>query len=234
MTPARPALPREFVAVHKRRRMMDAMAELTAERGYGATKIADVVSRAGVARKTLYDNFSGKEELFLAAFETTVVEARESVEAACATFAEADGEGVEAGAGAVLLSVMARSLAVEGSGAGFGIARVDRKLYLPPPAEHHRAPEDRARERDHVAAGHAEPVNEDDGLALADRPRVDVEAVDHESTSPNLRAAVHARRRGRSLWLADLAEVNGRPRSAGRAAANDPQASRAGRAGFEI
>ena len=40
--------------------MMDAMAELCSERGYAATKIADVVSRAGVARKTLYDNFSGK------------------------------------------------------------------------------------------------------------------------------------------------------------------------------
>lgn len=102
MTPARPALPREFVAVHKRRRMMDAMAELTAERGYGATKIADVVSRAGVARKTLYDNFSGKEELFLAAFETAVSEARESVEAACATVAEDDGEAVEAGLEALL------------------------------------------------------------------------------------------------------------------------------------
>ena len=107
MTPARPALPREFVAVHKRRRMMDAMAELTAERGYGATKIADVVSRAGVARKTLYDNFSGKEELFLAAFETAVAEARESVEAACATVAEGDGEGVEAGLEALLEFVAA-------------------------------------------------------------------------------------------------------------------------------
>ena len=102
MTPARPALPREFVAVHKRRRMMDAMAELTAERGYGATKIADVVSRAGVARKTLYDNFSGKEELFLAAFEATVAEAREAVEAACAAVADVDGEGVEAGLRALL------------------------------------------------------------------------------------------------------------------------------------
>lgn len=102
MTPARPALPREFVAVHKRRRMMDAMAELTAERGYGATKIADVVSRAGVARKTLYDNFAGKEELFLAAFETTVSEARESVEAACGAAAEGDGEAVEAGLQALL------------------------------------------------------------------------------------------------------------------------------------
>jgi AcrR family transcriptional regulator len=82
--------------------MMDAMAELTAERGYGATKIADVVSRAGVARKTLYDNFAGKEELFLAAFETTVTEARESVEAACTAVAEGDGKAVEAGLQALL------------------------------------------------------------------------------------------------------------------------------------
>ncbi|MGD9737188.1 MAG: TetR/AcrR family transcriptional regulator [Solirubrobacterales bacterium] len=88
--------------MHKRRRMMDAMAELTAERGYGATKIADVVARAGVARKTLYDNFSGKEDLFLAAFETTLDEARGSVEAACATATIADGAAVEAGLEALL------------------------------------------------------------------------------------------------------------------------------------
>jgi AcrR family transcriptional regulator len=81
---------------------MDAMAELTAERGYGATKIADVVSRAGVARKTLYDNFSGKEELFLAAFEATAAEALQAVEAACAAAAEGDGEAVEAGLDALL------------------------------------------------------------------------------------------------------------------------------------
>ena len=48
---------------------MDALAELTAEQGYEATKISDIVKRAGVARKTLYDNFEGKEEVFLAAFE---------------------------------------------------------------------------------------------------------------------------------------------------------------------
>lgn len=102
MTPARPALPREFVAVHKRRRMMDAMAELAAERGYGATKIADVVSRAGVARKTLYDNFTGKEELFLVAFETTVSEAREAVETACEEAGAGEGSRVEAGLEALL------------------------------------------------------------------------------------------------------------------------------------
>ena len=60
-----------------------AIAELSAEQGYEATKIADIVSRAGVARKTLYDNFDGKEDLFLSAFDLYSVEAKAAVEAAC-------------------------------------------------------------------------------------------------------------------------------------------------------
>jgi AcrR family transcriptional regulator len=79
----RPELPREFVAGHKRRRMMDAIAELTAEQGYEATKIADIVRRAAVARKTLYDNFDGKEDLFLSAVDATLGEMRVVVEEAC-------------------------------------------------------------------------------------------------------------------------------------------------------
>lgn len=78
--PARPALPREFIALHKQRRIMDALAELTAEQGYEATKISDIVKRAGVARKTLYDNFEGKEEVFLAAFDAARDEVLRRVE----------------------------------------------------------------------------------------------------------------------------------------------------------
>lgn len=103
MTATRPQLPQEFIAAHKRRRMIDAMAELCAEQGYEATKIADVVRRAHVARKTLYDNFSGKEELFLDAFDVIVAEAEASVADACAPVDEDDWEGrVEAGLRAVL------------------------------------------------------------------------------------------------------------------------------------
>jgi AcrR family transcriptional regulator len=68
------------------------MAELSSEQGYEATKIADIVRRAGVARKTLYDNFAGKEGVFLAAFDVAVDEAAEQIEAACE---EAGGEWVE-------------------------------------------------------------------------------------------------------------------------------------------
>jgi AcrR family transcriptional regulator len=83
MSSMRPELPREFVAGHKRRRMMDAIADLTAEQGYEATKIADIVRRAAVARKTLYDNFDGKEDLFLSAVDATLAEMRVVVEEAC-------------------------------------------------------------------------------------------------------------------------------------------------------
>jgi AcrR family transcriptional regulator len=83
MSSTRPELPREFVASHKRRRMMDAIAELTAENGYEATKIADIVRRAAVARKTLYDNFDGKEDLFLSAIDAAVADLRLAVEEGC-------------------------------------------------------------------------------------------------------------------------------------------------------
>jgi AcrR family transcriptional regulator len=62
---------------------MKAMADLCAEQGYEATKIADLVRRAGVARKTLYDNFDGKEEVFLTAFDTAVDEMLLRTEEAC-------------------------------------------------------------------------------------------------------------------------------------------------------
>ncbi|HEX6782063.1 MAG TPA: TetR/AcrR family transcriptional regulator [Solirubrobacterales bacterium] len=101
MSAMRPELPREFVASHKRRRMMDAIAELTADSGYEATKIADIVRRAAVARKTLYDNFDGKEDLFLSAIDATMAEMREAVEGACAE-ADSPEAGIVAGLEALL------------------------------------------------------------------------------------------------------------------------------------
>jgi AcrR family transcriptional regulator len=102
----RPSLSPEFVASHKRRRIMDAIAELTAEQGYDSTKIGDIVSRAGVARKTLYDNFAGKEEVFLAAFDAAVEDAMGRIEQACAAVEVGDWqERVQAGLAAFLAYV---------------------------------------------------------------------------------------------------------------------------------
>lgn len=52
-----------------RRRLLDAAAELFYARGVNATGIDAVTARAGVARKSLYNNFSSKDDLVLAFLE---------------------------------------------------------------------------------------------------------------------------------------------------------------------
>ena len=58
-------LSREQVVASQRERMLWAMAEALAEKGYTKTAVADVLSRAGVSRETFYEQFGSKEECFL-------------------------------------------------------------------------------------------------------------------------------------------------------------------------
>lgn len=102
MKPTRPELEREFVAGHKRRRMIDAIVELSAEQGYEGTKISEIVRRAGVARKTLYDNFDGKEDLFNTSVDLYMGEATAAVTKACADTDGSWGQRVESGLAALL------------------------------------------------------------------------------------------------------------------------------------
>jgi AcrR family transcriptional regulator len=80
--PGRHALPREFIAQHQRARIVAALAEETVDKGYRAVTVADIVRRAGIARNTFYENFSSKEDCFLAASEFAVEEAQRRVLAA--------------------------------------------------------------------------------------------------------------------------------------------------------
>jgi AcrR family transcriptional regulator len=107
----RPELPREFIAGHKRRRMMDAIAELSAAQGYEATKIADIVRQAAVARKTLYDNFDGKEDLFLSAVNGALTEMRVVAEEACAAQNGSPAGAIVAGLEALLEFIAANPAA---------------------------------------------------------------------------------------------------------------------------
>jgi AcrR family transcriptional regulator len=52
--------------------MLDAVAAAVAEKGYAATTISDVVSRAGVSRSTFYEHFADRDECYLAAFDLAV------------------------------------------------------------------------------------------------------------------------------------------------------------------
>ncbi len=69
MPPGRHPLSGEFIAQHQPARIVAALAEETVEKGYRSVTVADIVRRAGIARNTFYENFSSKEDCFLAALE---------------------------------------------------------------------------------------------------------------------------------------------------------------------
>jgi AcrR family transcriptional regulator len=128
MPPGRHPLPREFITQHQRSRIIAALAEETVEQGYRAVTVADIVRRAGIARNTFYENFSSKEDCFLAASEFAVKEAlRRVVDAASKV--DTWPARVNAGLGAFLHYVasepaLARTCIVEALSAG--PAAVDR------------------------------------------------------------------------------------------------------------
>ena len=68
----RHSLSREQVRSTQRGRLLLAMAEAAAEKGYAQTTVADVLTRAGVSRETFYEHFANKEACFLAAYEASV------------------------------------------------------------------------------------------------------------------------------------------------------------------
>jgi AcrR family transcriptional regulator len=68
----RHAAPREVVARSQRERMLVALTEAVAEKGYARVAVADVIAGAGVSRRTFYEHFANKDECFLAAYDAGV------------------------------------------------------------------------------------------------------------------------------------------------------------------
>ena len=62
-------LSREEVLRSQRERMLEAMIDTVADRGYHRTTIVEVARRAGVGRRTFYEHFGDKESCFLAAHD---------------------------------------------------------------------------------------------------------------------------------------------------------------------
>jgi len=60
----------EAVAESQRARLLEGMAAAVGEHGYASTSIADVIARAGVSRKTFYEQFDGKDDCFATAYGT--------------------------------------------------------------------------------------------------------------------------------------------------------------------
>ncbi len=65
-------LTRAAVAESQRGRLLFAIAQVVAEKGYAAVTVADIVDRASVSRSTFYEQFEDKEACFLAAFNLGV------------------------------------------------------------------------------------------------------------------------------------------------------------------
>ncbi len=63
---------REQVAHNQRERLIAGLASAVAEKGYRAVTITDITKQARVSRRVFYENFEGKDECFLAAFEVVV------------------------------------------------------------------------------------------------------------------------------------------------------------------
>lgn len=83
----RHSLSRQEVRATQRGRLLLAIAEAVAEKGYARTTVADVLSRARASRETFYEHFANKQECFLAAYEECVRGVSEIVRAS------AGGEG---------------------------------------------------------------------------------------------------------------------------------------------
>lgn len=69
LPPGRHGLSRSFVARNQRARILAAVADATAERGYARMSVEDVVRKAGVSRRTFYELFPNKDQVFLEAYE---------------------------------------------------------------------------------------------------------------------------------------------------------------------
>lgn len=67
LPPGSHGIPADVVARNQRERLVAAMAEVCAERGYASASVAEVAKRAGVSSLTFYKQFGGKEDCTLAA-----------------------------------------------------------------------------------------------------------------------------------------------------------------------
>jgi AcrR family transcriptional regulator len=91
LPPGRHGLSRNYVESNQRARMVDAVIDVVSFEGYVAMSVEDIVSAAGVSRRTFYDHFTGKEDAFLQAFDQVGSELLRQVRAAyhsSATFAD--------------------------------------------------------------------------------------------------------------------------------------------------
>lgn len=94
LPPGSHGIPADVVARNQRERMVAAMAEVCAERGYAEATVAGVAKRAGVSSLTFYKQFADKRDCMLAAHRQLLGRLLEEIDRACEE--ESGGEAARA------------------------------------------------------------------------------------------------------------------------------------------
>jgi AcrR family transcriptional regulator len=97
LPPGPHGLPPELVERNQRERLVAAMAEVCAERGYAESSVAEIAKRAGVSTASFYRQFEDKRECMLASFDELFGRLLAALEDACPRGAE-PGERAMVGA----------------------------------------------------------------------------------------------------------------------------------------
>jgi AcrR family transcriptional regulator len=83
LPPGPHGIPAELVERNQRERLIAAMAEECADRGYAETSVAELARRAGVSTASFYRQFKDRRECMLASFEELFGRLREAIEGVC-------------------------------------------------------------------------------------------------------------------------------------------------------
>lgn len=78
----RHGLPREYVVNSQRSRLLGAAVLIAGAEGYAGMTVSAVIAKAGVSRKTFYEFFQDREDIFLAAFDRLLEQAVDGARAA--------------------------------------------------------------------------------------------------------------------------------------------------------
>jgi AcrR family transcriptional regulator len=97
LPPGPHGIPPELVERNQRERLVAAMAEVSAERGYVEASVAEVAKHAGVSTATFYRQFKDKRECMLVSFEELFGRLLEALEGGCEQWSDIESR---AGAGA--------------------------------------------------------------------------------------------------------------------------------------
>ncbi len=143
---------REQVAHNQRERLIAGLATAVAEHGYNAVTITHITKAAAVSRRVFYENFEGKEECFLAAFDVVVAHIGELIAEAVEAAPDWPHQAVAAAREALAFLAsepdLARLCLVESQSAGPAVAKRFHEAVrdLVPPLERGRA--ERSGDRD--------------------------------------------------------------------------------------